>query len=869
MAVYNVHHTDKSKPDISIKENEIDQSTDLTLFGRKKLQYGEQMNQNVLHLLEHFSLPEQINNPGSPDLSLASKDQTSGIEFLSNPTQGQLWYNQTQNALFYWDGTRWTPLGMYDDLAANWGIIYDGQQIPKPISAITGRVFDYKECSWIVSPYNFPAQLSYMLCNTDKNAFVTSVYSIDGDSSAYTGFATYLIVGIRDNKNMGSIEPIPSPTATPSITPTNTPTKTQMVTPTSTPTPVILTPTPTPTLPAILSARVENPLAYMGAYDGPVNDEIYPNEFHFVPYPAFTGNSYKIFYKDPSIGGIPNNPWEQINIDGTNEYCIYVSRSPTQGSTTLDMTNIAINKIIFCSNDGVNGLFYRVKSYSFFGAMMRIVLQVQSSVAGNYYNLPPMQIGPSEPLSFNYTQMYTLNAFYASRQDATGKDFFLPFALNPPTPYTQDFDLTVVGGRPPYTVTAIYSGAANTTSAAIYSGMDQQSINPPAPFSRIDTRNSTTNIGNRFLGLIDPSKPNVIPITEGGSSGYKVKGFLRADLYYPVKYGTPPNYTYWNDVYPAATGCYPEWLWHWTYNQYRQYPSPTETAGCANSTGFASNVNGGNNIISVEVTDSAGHKIITSFNAIWAFQTIDWRWVDSNIGFTSSMSGRPPGNIITTPGDYIYDIDLIVNNPPTSTKPTRKFSELRYLFSIVAPTDTTTAGSWNYSVATPLLSQYSNGNCYTPPPSNHNVPSDIGLIHIGNSGMAGYTSQLIPYNGVTGSVQKLAITSYVSNRTGQVVNISSNPIYVYMYPTSTANSFTWRAIDETTGESRNLTETSPLVPYDMQIKVTLPPGLIEPGTLRIPYITVCYTSMAVGDCFSGTSGGLFDILLNFDYNFTS
>lgn len=869
MAVYNVHHTDNRKDDISIDENKIDQSTDITLFGRKKLQYGEQMNQNVLHLLEHFSLPEIPNNPGNPNLSLASKDQTSALSFLSQPIQGQLWYNQTQECLFYWDDSfsKWLPLGMYDDLAANWGVIYSGQQLPKPVSEVTGRVFEYNECSWIVSPYNFPAQLTYMLCTSDEDANVTSIYSVDGNPSIVNGFASYLIVGIRGNINHGSIVPVPSATATPSITPTKTPTRTQMVTPTRTPTPLSLTPTPTPTLPAILGARIENPTAYNGVYDGPVNQQIYPNEFHYVPYPGFTGNAYKIFYRDPNIGGVPNNPWEPVNINGQNEYCIYVNPNPSPGSSFLDMTNTAINRIIFCSNDGVNGLFYRVKSASFVGSRVRIILDVDDTIFENYYNLPPKQVGPSPALTFNFDNMYTVNAFVASRWNGSDRDVFLPFALNPPTPYVQEFDLTVLGGRPPYTVTAIYSGAAATTSAVTYSGMVDQAINPAVPFSKVDTRNSSSNIGNRFLGLIDPSKPNVTPVSEGGASGYKVKGFLKADLFYPVKYGTAPE-TYWRDVYPGAGACYPEYMWHWAYNQYNQFGSPKETSGCANYTGYASYFNGGNNILNVEVTDSNNTKIIASFQAVWAFQTIDWRWVDKTIGFGYTMSGRPPGNIITSPGDYIYDIDLKVDNPLSSTAPSRRFSQLRYVFSVVAPTDATTAGSWNYSTASPLLSQNIIGNCFTPPPANHNVPSDIGMVHIGDPGMAGYTSQLTPYNGTTGTVQRIAITSYVSNRTRQPVNISSNPIYVYFYPTSTPNSFTWQAIDPNTGLNRNETDTSPLVPYDMQIKVTLPPGLTEPGTLRIPYIAVCYTSMASENCYSGAAGGLSNVLLNFDYNFT-
>ena len=103
MTIYNVNKTDIRLDSIEIDEKEINQSTDITLFGRKKLQYGTQLNQNLLHLLENFACPENPFNPGNPDLNTASADQVSGQKFLSKPTNGQLWYNSTQNCLFVYN----------------------------------------------------------------------------------------------------------------------------------------------------------------------------------------------------------------------------------------------------------------------------------------------------------------------------------------------------------------------------------------------------------------------------------------------------------------------------------------------------------------------------------------------------------------------------------------------------------------------------------------------------------------------------------------------------------------------------------------------------------------------------------------------
>lgn len=56
---YRIRFTNKNKTPIEIGENSINNSSvDITLFGRKKLEYGADLNANFLHLLEHFACPE-------------------------------------------------------------------------------------------------------------------------------------------------------------------------------------------------------------------------------------------------------------------------------------------------------------------------------------------------------------------------------------------------------------------------------------------------------------------------------------------------------------------------------------------------------------------------------------------------------------------------------------------------------------------------------------------------------------------------------------------------------------------------------------------------------------------------------------------
>lgn len=56
---YRIRFTNKNKTPIEVGENSINNSSvDITLFGRRKLEYGAELNANFLHLLENFACPE-------------------------------------------------------------------------------------------------------------------------------------------------------------------------------------------------------------------------------------------------------------------------------------------------------------------------------------------------------------------------------------------------------------------------------------------------------------------------------------------------------------------------------------------------------------------------------------------------------------------------------------------------------------------------------------------------------------------------------------------------------------------------------------------------------------------------------------------
>ena len=75
---------------VTLADGTIDTATtDLTLIGKGYAGFGEKLNENVVKLLENF------NNTSAP----------------SNKITGQLWYDQTNNQINIYTGTKWKPVG--------------------------------------------------------------------------------------------------------------------------------------------------------------------------------------------------------------------------------------------------------------------------------------------------------------------------------------------------------------------------------------------------------------------------------------------------------------------------------------------------------------------------------------------------------------------------------------------------------------------------------------------------------------------------------------------------------------------------------------------------------------------------------------
>lgn len=96
---YNLILTDGTDTGILIPESQTTDAYGLTFIGRHYGDYGQEVNQNMIYMLQNFASPEGT-TPGQPDPA-----------YLSNPMLGQLWYNTTAEALYvYGAGSSFDPL---------------------------------------------------------------------------------------------------------------------------------------------------------------------------------------------------------------------------------------------------------------------------------------------------------------------------------------------------------------------------------------------------------------------------------------------------------------------------------------------------------------------------------------------------------------------------------------------------------------------------------------------------------------------------------------------------------------------------------------------------------------------------------------
>ena len=79
---YTVNHTDQTKQPYVVEDSTVNNATSVNLIGKNYTDFGTAMAENLLHLLENFA------------------DSTAPTQ----PVEGQLYYDTTNERLQYYDG---------------------------------------------------------------------------------------------------------------------------------------------------------------------------------------------------------------------------------------------------------------------------------------------------------------------------------------------------------------------------------------------------------------------------------------------------------------------------------------------------------------------------------------------------------------------------------------------------------------------------------------------------------------------------------------------------------------------------------------------------------------------------------------------
>jgi hypothetical protein len=204
MATYNVNFTDSSKAPIEVEETGINEDYSIKFPGRIRLEWGKDVNENLLHLLENFAVAGGTAERSAGDVDEPSFTLSRGK--LSNPVEGQLWFNKRNKRLYSYDKTndRWVPYGEKgQQYGANWGQIRHGEKLPLPTSP-SGYNFAYNECIWSVAPFSYATGFSSVNCFSDPSDSTVTMQYTNPSLGTIDGIANYLIVGIQRNKDSGS-----------------------------------------------------------------------------------------------------------------------------------------------------------------------------------------------------------------------------------------------------------------------------------------------------------------------------------------------------------------------------------------------------------------------------------------------------------------------------------------------------------------------------------------------------------------------------------------------------------------------------------------------------------------------------------------
>jgi len=132
--IYTVESTDAGiqlviQPRTFNGPNGVLRNSDLTLYGNATPNWGEDFNQNFYRLTENFACEEKGASPGTPQDEGDLGDVGLGV---TNPLQGQFWYNKTDDRPY----VQTIPTADLGTTPANW----EGISFKSEVDALSGSV---------------------------------------------------------------------------------------------------------------------------------------------------------------------------------------------------------------------------------------------------------------------------------------------------------------------------------------------------------------------------------------------------------------------------------------------------------------------------------------------------------------------------------------------------------------------------------------------------------------------------------------------------------------------------------------------------------------------------------------------------------
>ena len=187
---YSVKYTDSSVEPIEVNRKALVQNElDIALFGKRKLEYGLYLNENILNILERFS--SLATDSEQPDYDEIVND------LLTNPVFGQLWHNATDDEVSVHSLYGWYKINKHLNISGNSGYIYDGETIPLPLD-LDGNPISADKCSFIVTPMYIDREPEYYSIDVSSTGVVTCKYSPVGNSElVVSAYAGYVVLGVN------------------------------------------------------------------------------------------------------------------------------------------------------------------------------------------------------------------------------------------------------------------------------------------------------------------------------------------------------------------------------------------------------------------------------------------------------------------------------------------------------------------------------------------------------------------------------------------------------------------------------------------------------------------------------------------------